>query len=125
MLNKKNVFLIDGIGALVSSLMLGIVLPLFHDFIGISLPTLFILAGIAVVFIGYSLSCHFIKPVNWLYYLKGITYANLLYCLLTAILVILNFEQITLWGILYFSGEILLICLLVNQEMKLLKTGEA
>ena len=55
---KHTLFLMDGIGALVSALMLGFVLPhpMYFDLIGMPVVTLNGLAGLAVIFAGYSLT---------------------------------------------------------------------
>ncbi|BBM83753.1 hypothetical protein UABAM_02107 [Candidatus Uabimicrobium amorphum] len=117
MIQRKNIFLIDGLGALLSAALLGIVLPLFH--VGIPTTTLYLLALIAFVFSLYSLRCHFVKSQRNLW-LKLIMTANLLYCALTLFLVVYHWSTMTYIGAIYFLGEISIIVILVWIESRVL-----
>jgi uncharacterized membrane protein HdeD (DUF308 family) len=55
---------------------------------------------------------------NWTPFIKGISIANLLYCVLTIGLVIFYNPQLTTIGIAYFLGEIAIICGLVCIELR-------
>ncbi len=116
-LNSKNLFLIDGLGALLTAFLVGIVLRMFEDAFGMPSKFLTILSILACAFALYSMSCYFFVGKNWRTYLKIIAVANLMYCLLTAVLVMLLYQQITILGIIYFIGEILIILGLVYVEL--------
>lgn len=116
MLQQKNVFLVDGVGALLSSLLLGILLPILD--VGMPIFTLYFLAMMAFGFAVYSMSCHFvIKPQNNLW-LKLIITANLCYCVLTLVVMIYHWSTLTNLGIAYFLGESLIIVCLVWMESR-------
>lgn len=120
-LNKESIFLIDGIGALMSFIMLIVCFIGFQPYFGLPLPLVYKLALLPLLFSVYSLSIHFIKPVNWKKYLVGIALPNLVYCLLTIIIMIYYSEQITWLGIGYFVIEKMIIIALVVKELKLTK----
>lgn len=116
-LNPKNLFLIDGLGALLTTFLIGIVLRMFEYAFGMPSKFLTILSILACTFAVYSMRCYFLIGKNWRTYLKIIAVANLMYCLLTAVLVMLLYQQITILGIIYFIGEILIILGLVYVEL--------
>lgn len=118
---KKNIFLIDGLGGIVSALLLGIVLPLLTDFIAMPKQTLIILAAIALLYAAYSLSCHFISPTNKAFFLKIIIAANLIYSCMTIGYLYIHSSSLNIWDFLYFSLEVIVILVIVNLEMRTLK----
>jgi len=121
--NNKNIFLIDGIGALISSILLGVVLPLLQELVGMPLQTLYLLAGLAVVFMLYSLTCFKFSNPKDHKWLRLIIKANLLYCTLTAFLVFHHYGELSLIGISYFLGEIVVILGLVSLEQRVIKAN--
>lgn len=104
-------------GALLTAFLTGVVLRMFVNTFGMPPKLLSILSILACIFAVYSMSCYFLIGKNWRTYLKIIAVANLMYCLLTAILVMLLYQQITILGIIYFIGEILIILGLVYVEL--------
>lgn len=104
-LNKKSVFLFDGIGAAVSFMMTGFVLPRFTEVLGLTTQTLFFLAAFPFVYMIYSLSCYFfVKEIKgWM--LLTIIMANFLYCLVSGGLIYF-YSGISLWGQLLLLLEI-------------------
>jgi hypothetical protein len=116
MTRTSFLFLIDGIGALISILLLGFILPLWSNFLGVSPIDLSVLASIACVLALYSCAC-FVGKVQNKAFLKIVAIANISYCLLTFIW-LWYMPQITLWGILYFVGEIVVIMTLATIEWK-------
>ncbi|MEL6559000.1 MAG: hypothetical protein AAFQ94_12500 [Bacteroidota bacterium] len=117
-LSPKKVFLIDGLGAIVTATMLLLVLSNMTDFFGVSKDYLQILGIIAVAFSIYSFSCYFTVKQKWKPYLKIIAVANFLYCLLTAGLIVYLHEEVTVFGVLYFAAEALVVLILVYLEFK-------
>ena len=117
-------FLLDGIGALVTAISLGIVLTKFNAYFGMPIPVLHKLALVACGFAVYSLSCHFLLTAKWGKFLKPIIFANAAYCVASAILVVYHFEKLTIIGIVYFVIEILIIVALIYIEINALPENE-
>lgn len=114
----RTYFLIDGTGALISALVLGVVMPAFEAAFGMPRQILYFLACLACLFSVYSFSCFFLFMKNWRPFLKRIAVVNLLYCCLTLGLVIWRFAGLTLLGILYFALEILIVVILSVSEWR-------
>lgn len=114
----KTIFLIDGMGALVSAVLLGLVLTRLETFFGLPKHVLYLLSGIALLLAVYSLSNAFMQPANPSIRLKLIAVANLLYCLLTVVLLLIYYPQLTVYDLLYFMGELLIIVSLAAFELK-------
>ena len=117
-LQPKTIFLIDGIGALVSAVLLGLVLTKLETFFGLPKNVLYVLSGIAMLLAVYSLSNAFTQSANPSKRLKLIAVANLLYCLLTVLLLLVFYPQLTMFDVLYFIGELLIILSLASLELK-------
>jgi hypothetical protein len=113
----KMLFLTDSIGAFVTSFLLFVILRTFNDFFGVSKSTLTYLAIIAACFCVYSTTCFFIVKRNWAFFIRVISVANLLYCMLSVALIAFNYHLLTIFGIIYFSGEIAIIFGLVYIEL--------
>lgn len=114
----KKLFLIDGFGALVSAFLLGIVLVQFESTFGMPRKELYILSFLAVGFAVYSLICSRKIPENWQIYMKIIAGVNFLYCCLTLGLVFYHSETITVLGVSYFLGEVLIVVSLAVLEFR-------
>jgi hypothetical protein len=118
-LKPKNMLLVDAIGALVSAVSLGVLLPYFQSFIGLPLHLLYVLAFIAVIFLIISLSSFFRGNCEYQKRLKMMAKFNLLYILVTWLLIILYFAEITNYGLLYFAAETIVVLVLVKFERQL------
>jgi hypothetical protein len=116
----KTLFLIDGLGALLSAFFLFAVLGTFSEYFGMSPTILIRLSAIAMIFALYSMTCFFFLKDNWKPFLRIICAANLLYSCLTISLVIYFYKNLTLLGIAYFLAEIIVILGLVFVELKAL-----
>lgn len=114
--NPSKVFLLDGLGAMLTALCLRWILPSFETFFGMPQKVLHFLAWIAAFFALYSLLAAFLKPEHWRAWLRGIAIANFLYCGLTFSLLWYYAPVLTVWGKGYFLGEIGVILLLVCVE---------
>ncbi|MFK7948211.1 MAG: hypothetical protein AB8G11_11505 [Saprospiraceae bacterium] len=118
--NPKQLFLIDALGAMVTAFLTGVVLTYFEAFFGMPTSVLIPLALIACVFAVYSSICYFklnFEHDSWQIYLKIIAVVNQLYCGVTFGFVMIYFEQLTTFGIVYFIGEILVVTTLVMVEI--------
>lgn len=122
-LRPPGIFLLDGSGALISAFSLGILLPLFQEFIGMPLEILWILAGIAALFALYSLTCYRAAGDKWKRLLTLIAIANGAYAILSLALVVIHFDMLKIWGLLYFGGEILILIGLITLEIKTIRAN--
>ena len=114
----KLVFLLDCLGALLSAFLLGVALPSFQPIFGMPRQILYSLAALAGLFAIYSFWNYRWFKENWRPYLRGIAIVNLLYCCLTAALVIYFREELTKLGLLYFLLEMVVIMVVVILEFK-------
>lgn len=119
--NPKNVFLIDGLGALLSFVLLFFVLRNFNIYVGLSKTILTYLSLIALLFSLYSISCFLSLNNIWKPYLKAICIGNALYCILTLAVVLYYFKSISALGLLYFLGEIAIISCIIALEIKTMR----
>jgi hypothetical protein len=114
--SARHMFLIDGLGACTSALLLGVVLPAMQRWIGMPTGLLHLLAAIAALFAVNALCGYRFAGDHASRWLRVIMLANLLYCLLTGSLVTLYREELTALGTAYFVGEIMIILGLVLAE---------
>ena len=63
------------------------------------------------------MGCYFWVRSHWRPFLKAIALANLTYCLLTTGLVVSFYQSLTILGILYFSGEMIVVGVLIYIEL--------
>lgn len=122
--DPKTIFLIDGLGALLTATLLMAVVSTFNEYFGMPQAVLPILATVAFVFSIYSISCYLFFYNRSKKLLLPIIIANLSYCVFTLALVIYFYDRLTILGVTYFLGEILLVCGLVCIEWKTLKAFE-
>jgi hypothetical protein len=113
------VFLADGLGALLSAGLLGLVLPWLQSYIGMPVPVLQGLALLASLFAAYSLSCFVFADHSKPLWLRLIATANTAYCGLTLALALHYRDKVTLLGWAYFLGESAIVLSLVAMERRL------
>ncbi len=117
----KQLFLVDAIGAMVTACLLFFVLKPLENFFGMPTSILNFLAMIALCFCLYSTAFFLFLPKHYKIFLTIISLSNLGYCMLTCYLVVTHIAQLTNMGILYFLGEIVVVCLLAYTELKVAK----
>lgn len=113
----RILFLVDGMGALLTTFSLFVVLRTFYEFIGMPVSVLTYLSFISAAFCIYSAACFLFLKRNWATFIMGIGIANLLYCVLTLGLVLVYYQPLTALGIAYFLGEIMIVGVLVYIEL--------
>ncbi len=118
----RSVFLLDGLGALLSAGFLSL-LAQWESLFGMPPAVLYPLALIACGFALYSLSCYLLDRQRWVPWLKAIAWANALYCCLTLGWVIRYFDSLTIWGLLYFILEMAVVSVLVLWEIGVVRRG--
>lgn len=116
--NDSKIFQLDAFGAFVSLILLSI-LFVFEEYFGMPKKILSIFIGIASVFFFYSSIIYLVNPLRWRIYLKIIATLNICYSLFIVFHVFLCFENLTLYGQLYFASEVLVIILLSIYELKM------
>jgi len=119
----RTLFFVDGVGALVTALLVGVVLPTLREHIGTPRPVLRALALTAAVFAAYSLTCAATRPKRWPGYLRGIALANAGYCLVTAAFLIRFTAALHVLDWLYFVGEIVVVWALVTLELRVARAA--
>lgn len=121
--SPRTLFLVDGVGALVTALLVGVVLPMLGEHIGTPRPVLRALAVAAAVFAAYSLTCAATRPTRWPGYLRGIALANAGYCLVTAAVLFRFAAALHVLDWLYFVGEIVVVGALVTLELRVARAA--
>lgn len=117
-MSPKRLFLIDGLGALLTSIsLLAVLRPLEHLF-GMPEQTLVMLSIPAVLFAIYSGCCFLFVGIGWRSFLRVIAVANLLYCCVTAGLIVTCYAQLTPLGVAYFVVEIVVVSVLAVIEYR-------
>lgn len=120
-LNEKNIFLLDGSGAMASAILSGIVLPYYAEWVGLPKWILQILGLVAFAFAVYSLACYFVIKKTKPAMLLVIISANLFYCALLVYL-LFSFFELTVFGKAFFITEVFIVLLLVLAEVHLYRT---
>lgn len=119
-LNEKNIFLLDAIGAMLSAVFTGVILPNYSDLIGLRKELLYGLAFLPVVYAIYSFSCfQFVKTIKPMMIIYIIS-ANLLYCAISLSL-ILFCKDLTSIGNYLLLLEIFVVIVVVKIELNVLK----
>ena len=106
----------DALGAAVTAFSLFIVLRNYYTCFGMPEYMLTYLSLIALSFCMYSTACFFLLKDNWTPFLRAISIANLIYCILTIVLLYIYFQELTTLGLAYFIIEILIILTLLYVE---------
>jgi hypothetical protein len=112
----KQLFLLDGSGAVLSAFFLGVVLRQLEPIFGMPVDTLTILALLACAFACYSWSCFFLVTNKWPSFLRVIMVVNVLYACLSLFLVYRHFADLTILGVVYFVLELIVLAGVVYVE---------
>lgn len=119
LVQPRTLFLIDGLGAMLTAGLLLGQLSNFEGFFGVPRQQLYILAAIAGIFALYSMTCYVVSPASWKLFLKMIALANLAYCVFTLVMVFFFSGDVTAWGMAYFVGEAMIVGGLVFLELRM------
>lgn len=107
--SPKKLFILDGLGALLSAFLLGVVLVQLESYFGIPRNTLYFLAFLPCLFVVYDLFCYWRVEQNIGFFLKVIAAINVMYCCLSLGLAFYHMERITILGWGYILIEILIV----------------
>jgi len=116
--NPRQLFLIDGLGALLSAFLLGVVLVQLESIFGIPRNTLYFLAFLPCLFAIYDFYCYFQLKKSFTPFLKAIALINLTYCLISIGLAFYHSEKLTHLGWIYIIVEIIIVLILAYIEWK-------
>lgn len=119
-INFRSVFLIDAVGAFLSFLLSGFILPYFSSIFGIDPIVFKSLAGIALSFIIYDLIIYFKFQQIRQWMIQAIIILNLSYCVITAALIFL-LPNVSILGQRLLLGESFVIILIVWFEYQILQ----
>jgi hypothetical protein len=116
-----RILIMDCLGAVLSAILLGGVLAHWESFFGMPKNVLYILAFAAFSFALFTGTCLLTKALHWRVVLRMIASANVIYCIASVILMVLYWDVLTVWGLLYFSSEKITILILVAFEVSVLR----
>ncbi len=116
--SPKTLFLIDGLGALVSACSLGIILPRYEYLFGMPKSTLMILAALPCFFMAYDLFAYLFVKKRIASFLRGIAIINFCYCLVSIYFLYHHQEDLTSLGYIYFIIELLIVFSMILIEFK-------
>jgi hypothetical protein len=116
--HPRKLFLIDGLGAMVSAFLLGVVLVKLEAVFGIPRSTLYVLALLPCFFAIYDVYFYQKKEEDIGHFLKGIAIMNISYCLLSIGLAIYHYQSITYFGWSYILVEIFIVLALARLELR-------
>lgn len=118
--NPRNIFILDGAGAILSAFFLGIVLVKYQHLVGIPVSTLKLLA---IIPLGFLL----VDIVGWIgfdkigkHVLKLIMLLNVLYCVFSISAAYSHQSVVTVLGWTYIIVEVLVVGLVVFLESRVL-----
>ena len=115
--DPRRLFVIDGIGALVSVVMLGVVLVRYQHLVGIPTTTLYVLAALPILFALYDVYSYRSSERAG-HHLQTIATINILYCCLSVGLAWWHYDTVTSWGWAYIIVEVLVVLALAVQERR-------
>ncbi len=113
----RKLFMVDGLGAALTTFSLYIIGRNFNFYFGMPKYILTYLSLIALVICIFSTTCFFLLKRNWTPFIRVISIANLIYCVLTLVFLFIYFNELTKLGLTYFFVEIVIIIALVYVEL--------
>lgn len=113
----RSLFAIDSVGAFVSTISLGFILPYFNSYIGMPVNILYLLAFFAFCFLCHSFYHFYYFRENFGPKLRLVALINIAYCLLTLALLFYFKSEVSMLGKSYFIVEIILVVSLSIQEL--------
>jgi hypothetical protein len=116
--NPKQLLLLDALGALVSGVGLFLIRSVFLNSFGVPKPILQLFLIIAIGLSFFSFISFLLVKKNISVILAFIAFANFLYCILIAVLLLKNSNTLRLLGFIYFVIEISIIATLAIIEFK-------
>jgi hypothetical protein len=117
---SRQLFAVDAAGAFLTMiLLLGVVRPL-HAWMGLPPFVPLLLACIAIGLLVASGSCYLWVRQRLPMWYTAIGLGNVAYCIIAITILATCCPGITLWGILWFAGELLIILALAAVELRII-----
>ena len=117
----RSLFLLDGLGAILSAFLLGVVLVQLENFFGIPRQALYLLVAFPCVFVLYDGFVYWKVQKNFGAFLQVIVFLNLMYCFLSIGVALYHRSSLTVFGWTYIVLEIMIILLLVVLEWQTMR----
>lgn len=117
-LSSRQLFLIDGIGAVVSAIMLGVVLVGWNHWVGMPVQALYVLAAIPIGFAAYDFYCYLRVAEPQSNFLKVIAGLNLAYCGISIAFLFQHWSSLTWLGWAYFLIELVIVIVLASIQLR-------
>lgn len=116
--HPRQLLLVDGIGAVVSAFLWGVVGVRLAPWVGMPVPTMLLLALLPGMFAVYDFY-HFSRRNQAVRVpLRRIAAMNVGYCGLSALLAIYHCETLTTWGWAYIGAELIIVLALARLEYR-------
>ena len=119
--DASNIFYLDATGAVLSIFLLGILLPKVQNWHGMPINSLYGLCLWAGLCLTYNCCCILFADCSNHKWLLGIMSLNVTYCIITSLLVMHHFAELTSRGVGYFVAEIPVVLGLVLFERSIYK----
>jgi hypothetical protein len=119
--NPKTLFFVDCVGALLSVVLLAIVLADLQHIFGIPRNTLYFLAMFPCLFAVYDLNCIVRDRLKVIPFLKTLAIMNFSYCVLSLVVAIYRYQDLTVLGWIYILLEITIVSILAKLEFNVAK----
>lgn len=116
--NPNNIFLVDGLGALVSAFLLVVVSLKFENHFGIPVQMLYILAFLPCVLVLFDLYCFTRIKKDKITFLKILSFINISYCFTALGLAGFYYKKITYLGWTYIFLEMVIVISIASLEYK-------
>jgi hypothetical protein len=121
LMNPNRLFLLDGIGGLLTGITIGYILPLLPQHFDLPVNVFKMLSTFGFLYGLYSLTCALTLKSHFSKWLRVIILANLIYCLISIFIMVYYFDRLSPLGLIYFTTEKFIILFLVHLEYKALK----
>lgn len=115
----KKIFLLDGLGAMLSTALLYFLLMPNTAWIGLSVTQINALVIGSLCLVGYDLIARIVYTPERGWLIRVLALLNTLYCITTLSVLILHYSSITILGWAYFLGEVAIVGVLVYLEWKI------
>ena len=122
--NSPALLLVDGVGALLTAVAVGLVLPALQPWFGIPVWLLRVLGVVALGFAVFSLGRH-LSGTGTSASLRQIAIANLSYCVATATILVAYAGSATTLAYVYFGVEIVIVAVLARHELRVARDPAA
>ncbi|GAA4110869.1 hypothetical protein GCM10022393_08200 [Aquimarina addita] len=116
----ERIFLMDALGALLTSFFLCCILAQLESYFGVPIQVIYVLSGIAGCLFVYSIIGYLFSKTRWKSFLIILIICNISHLVVSLAMIVLHSEKLTAPGYTYFILECIVIIIVVAIECKLL-----